>query len=121
MADSEITIYHNGACSKCRGVLEIMQEEHIPHEVRWYLTDPLSEEELLSLLGKLGMTPSALVRKSEPLYKEQYEGKNITEDEWLKILAAYPVLIERPIIEKGDTALIARPPERLYEIAGKAI
>lgn len=119
--ENYITIYHNGECSKCRGALEIMQEQHIPHEVRWYLADPLSEEELTALLKKLALEPSALVRKSEPLYKQQFEGKNIAEMEWLKILAANPILIERPIIEKGNTALIARPPERLYDIVGNTV
>ena len=62
-----ITIYHNGECSKCRGALEIMQERGIPHDVRWYLAEPLSETELTALLKKLDMLPSQLVRKSEPL------------------------------------------------------
>jgi len=111
-----ITIYHNGECSKCRGALEIMQEQGIPHIVRWYLADPLSMEELSALLKKLGMQASALVRTGEPLYKELCEGKNISEEEWLTILAERPVLIERPIIEKGEKAIIARPPERLFEL-----
>lgn len=110
-----ITIYHNGECSKCRGALELMQEQGIAHEVRWYLADPLSEQELSALLAKLSMQPSELVRHSEPLYKEQYEGRNIAEDEWLTILATHPILIERPIIEQGGSAIVARPPERLFE------
>jgi arsenate reductase len=113
-----ITIYHNGECSKCRGALEILQEKNIPHEVRWYLAEPLSIAELQSLLIKLNVPPSELVRTSEPLYTQQYVGKNITEDEWLTILSENPILIQRPIIEKGDKAIIARPPERVYEIIG---
>jgi arsenate reductase (glutaredoxin) len=115
MAD-DITIYHNGECSKCRGALEIMQEQGIVHNIRWYLAEPLSAEELNTLLKKLGMQPSQLVRKSEPLYKERYEGKAITEAEWLTLLAENPILIERPIVEKGEKALVARPPDRIYEI-----
>lgn len=111
-----ITIYHNGECSKCRGALEILQEQNIPHSVRWYLADPMSIDELRSLVKKLAVAPSALVRKSEPLYAGQYDGKNITEDEWLTILSEYPVLIQRPIIEKGQIAIIARPTERVFEI-----
>jgi len=110
------TIYHNDDCSKFRGALEIMQELGIPHEVRWYLADPLTEIEVAVLLRKLGMVPSQLVRKSEPLYKEHYEGNQITEAEWLVILAANPILIERPIVEAGDKAIIARPPERIFEL-----
>ena len=112
----KITIYHNGECSKCRGALEIMQEKGIPHDVRWYLADPLSKEELRIILGKLGMQPSALVRKGEVLFKERYEGKQITEEEWLDILTENPILIERPIIEQGEKAIVARPPERVFEL-----
>ncbi len=104
-----ITIYHNGECSKCRGALEILQEKGIPHEIRWYLAEPLSIPEIRSLLAKLNMQPSELVRKSEPLYKEQYEGKAISEQEWLVILAENPILIERPIIEKGEGDNCAAP------------
>ena len=114
----EITIYHNGECSKCRGALEIMQERGILHQVRWYLAEPLGKAELVTLLAKLHMQPSALVRRSEPLYKEHYEGKAVTEEEWLEILSENPILIERPIVEKGNSAIIARPPERIFELIG---
>jgi arsenate reductase (glutaredoxin) len=112
----EITIYHNGMCSKSRGALEILMEKGIQHQVRWYLTDPLNKKELRALLKKLGIKASGLVRKSEALYKEKYEGKLITEQEWLTILKENPVLIERPIVEKGDKAIVARPPERIFEL-----
>ncbi len=62
------------------------------------------------------MQPSELVRKSEELYKEQFKDKDITEKEWLTILAENPALIERPIVEKGDKAIVARPPERVFEL-----
>lgn len=116
MESETITIYHNGECSKCRGALEIIQEKAIPHQVRWYLAEPLGKDELVALLGKLGLPPSGLVRKSEPLYTEQYEGKSLTEDEWLDVLATHPILMQRPVVEKGDRAIIARPPERVFEI-----
>jgi arsenate reductase len=111
-----ITIYHNGQCSKSRGALEILQEEHIPHEVRWYLAEPLSEKELKALLKKLRMTASELVRRSETYFKEHLSGKTLSEEEWLAELAAHPELIERPIVVHGRKAIIARPPERLREI-----
>ena len=115
---SELIIYHNGRCSKSRGALEILLEHNIPHEVRWYLADPLNKKELRTLLKKLGMKASALVRKTEPLYKEQFAGKDIPEKDWLTILTENPILIERPIVELGDKAIIARPAERLYELTG---
>jgi arsenate reductase (glutaredoxin) len=111
-----IRIYHNGECSKSRGALELLQEENIPHEVRWYLTDPLSVSELKELLQKLGIPATDLVRKGEDYYKEVLADKNLSEEEWLDILAAHPELIERPIVENGNKALIARPAERVYDI-----
>ena len=115
----EITIYHNGICSKSRGALEILMDGQIPHTVRWYLAEPLTVDELSSLLLKLGMQPSDLVRKSEPLYLENYAGRDITEDKWLTILQSHPELIERPIVETTTTAIIARPPQSIYDILPK--
>jgi len=115
---ADIIIYHNGECSKCRGALEILQERKIPHEVRWYLADPLTKEEIIALLQKLSLNVSDIVRRSESLFTEQYEGREITDDEWLDILVENPILIQRPIVEKGDMAIIARPPGRIFEIIG---
>jgi arsenate reductase len=93
-----------------------LQEKGIPHTVRWYLAEPLSVVELTALLHKLQMQPSQLVRRSEPLYKEQFEGREIPESEWLQILADNPIMIERPIVEKENMAIVARPPEKVFEV-----
>ncbi|MGN6566302.1 MAG: arsenate reductase (glutaredoxin) [Flavipsychrobacter sp.] len=110
---SDIIIYHNGRCSKSRGALEILQEKGVPFQVRWYLTEPLNQKEIKALLKKLGMKASELVRTGEPLYKEQFKDQQLTEQQWVKVLAENPVLIERPIVEKGDKAIVARPPEKV--------
>lgn len=112
----DLIIYHNGACSKSKGALEILIEQGIPHTVRWYLADPLSRAELTALLAKLGMLPSQLVRRNEDLYRQQYEGVDLNEEEWLTILTEHPELIERPIVAKDGKAIIARPPERVFEM-----
>jgi arsenate reductase len=75
----------------------------------------LSKDELETLLKKLDMQPSELVRKTEELYLTQYENKNISEQEWLSILVQKPELIQRPILEKGNKAIIARPSDRIFE------
>ena len=111
-----ITIYHNGRCSKSRGALEILQEEGIPHTVRWYLAEPLSTDELKTLLQKLGMSASGLVRRNEAYFKEHLKSKDFSEAEWLEILTTRSELIERPIVVNGDKAVIARPPERLHDV-----
>ncbi len=111
-----ITIYHNARCGKSRGALEILQAQNMPHQVRLYLTDPLTKKELKTLLKKLNMQPSELVRKNESIYKELFSQREYSEKEWLDILVKNPVLIERPIVEFEGTAIIARPPECLFEI-----
>ena len=108
---AEITIYHNGQCSKSKGALELLQDSGVPFNVRWYITEPLSTAEIADLLKQLNVQPSSLVRKSEPLYQEQYADKNLSEEQWLQVLADNPALIERPVVTKGNKAIIARPPE----------
>ncbi len=110
-----LTIYHNGRCSKSRGALEILIEQNIPYTARWYMTEPLKKTELKRLLKKLGMKAVDLVRKNELIYKEQFRDTEHTESEWVSILIAHPELMERPIVEKGDKAIVARPPERVFE------
>lgn len=111
-----LKIYHNGECSKCRGALEILIEKGIAFEPRFYLAEPLNKEELKALLEKLDMQAKDIVRTGEPLYAERYEGKTLTEDEWLEAIVNNPILLQRPIIEKGNKAIIARPPERVFEM-----
>lgn len=112
---SDITIYHNTRCSKSRCALSILQDEGIEPEIRQYMSDTLDEGEIKSLLKKLNIKAEDLVRKGEAVYKEKYKGKNLTEAEWIEALVSYPKLIERPIIVKGDKAIIGRPPELVEE------
>lgn len=112
----KITIYHNNRCGKSRGALALLHEKGIEPAVRYYLDEAPTPEELKALLSKLKMKAEDLVRKNEVLYKENYKGKNISETDWLKILSENPILIERPIVIKGDKAVVARPPEKLLEL-----
>lgn len=111
---ADIVVYHNGECSKCRGALELLQEMNVPHDVRFYLAEPLSEEELKALLIKLNIPAAALVRKSEPGFAA-YEGKELNEEEWIRALLEHPILMQRPIVEKGSKAIIARPPDTVLD------
>jgi arsenate reductase len=111
----KVTIYHNTRCSKSREVCSILEEKKVKTNVVEYLHTPPTEEQLKELLRMLGMKASQLVRTKEPLYEEKYKDKKITESRWLKILVKNPILIERPIIVKGDKAIIGRPPERVLE------
>lgn len=111
-----LRVYHNPRCSKSWGACQILQERGVQAEIVDYLKTPPTRDDLAELLEKLGMSAEALVRKGEAVFKERYAGKAMTEDDWLEALAAHPVLIERPIVIKGDKAIIARPPEKLLEL-----
>lgn len=111
-----ITIYHNTRCSKSRESLKILENSGKEFRIREYLKDPLSEEEIKLLLDKLNIAPIQLVRKNEKIWKEKYKDKDISDPELIRILAANPVLIERPIVENKDLAVIGRPTSQIEKI-----
>jgi arsenate reductase (glutaredoxin) len=108
-------IYHHPRCSKSRSALSILLKSTSDIQVVEYMKNTPNEDELRNLLKKLNMKPEEIVRKGEVLYTEKYKGKYLSDDEWISILAEHPILIERPIVIKGDKAIIARPPERVNE------
>lgn len=111
-----VTIYHNNRCSKSRGACDILQSHGIEAEVIEYMKTPPTEKDIGDILKKLGMKASEIVRKGEEVYKTRYAGKEFSENEWIRILAENPVLIERPIIINGNKAVIGRPVEKVLEI-----
>ena len=112
----KLVIYHNGECSKCKETSELLSGKGCEIEYRFYLFEPPTKTELKEVLNKLGLNPSELIRRNEPLFVEQFEGKPFTEEEWLNILTDNPVLMQRPIVVDGDKAIIARPPETVLDI-----
>ncbi len=112
----EIVIYHNARCSKSRSACEIVAGRGIEARIVEYLKTPPSRDELCAVLQKLGMKASELVRRGEEEYKQHYAGRTLTEDEWLDALIEHPILIERPIVVRGDRAVVGRPPEKVMEL-----
>lgn len=112
----EIVIYHNARCSKSRSACEIVAGRGIEARIVEYLKTPPSLDELRTVLQKLGMKASELVRRGEEEYKQHYAGRTLTEDEWLDALIEHPILIERPIVVRGDHAVVGRPPEKVLEL-----
>lgn len=109
-------IYHNPRCRKSREALAILEDKGLNPEIVLYLQTPPSREELKNILQMLGIEASELVRKGEGVYKENYKGKALTDEEWLDAMVQYPKLIERPIVVQGRKAVIGRPPEKVEEL-----
>lgn len=108
-----VKVLHNGNCSKSKAVLEYLDENGVPFEIINILEDPLSELEIKTVLKKLNQSVFHIIRKTDKLYLENYADKNLSEEEWIKILAENPSLIQRPIIIKGSVAMLGRPIENV--------
>lgn len=108
--------YHNPRCRKSRETLQIVEDSGAEVEVIEYLKTPPTEAELKEILGKLGIKAEQLIRKNEQIFKDNFKGQDHTEDEWIRILVENPKLIERPIVVKGNKAVLGRPPENVKEI-----
>lgn len=111
-----IKIYHNPRCSKSRSGLEIVEKSGKEFEVIPYLKNPLTKEELKEVVKLLNISADALIRKNEADWKNNFRGKDLTEDQLIEAMIAFPKLIERPIVVNGKKAIIGRPPEKISEI-----
>lgn len=85
-------------------------------EIRKYLDEPFTKEELLSVIKKLGIQPIELVRQKEANWKENFKGKELSDNQIIEAMLEFPNLIERPIIVNGNKAVIARPKEKINEV-----
>lgn len=112
----DLLIYHNPRCRKSREALAILRSKGLEPQVRLYLQDPPSRQELEGLLALLGMEPSALIRRQEALFKELAGNAQPNDDQCLIWMCEHPGLMERPIVVRGSQAVLARPPERVEEI-----
>ncbi len=112
-----ISIYHNPRCSKSRQTLQLLQEQGIEPEVREYLKDVPTADELKQVLAALNISPRELLRVKEAEYKETgLDNPELDDAAIIKAMTQHPKLIERPIVINGDRARIGRPPEAVLEI-----
>jgi len=110
-------LIHNPRCSKSRQAMAILEEKKVSFDVIEYLKNPLSEKELDELFAKLGKEPLEVIRTKETVFKDlNLKGQELSRQEWIKIIAKNPILLERPIFDNGNQAVIGRPPEDLLSI-----
>ncbi len=114
---TDLTLYHNPRCSKSRGALELLEARGLSPTVVRYLETPLNAAQIKALLGKLGISARQLLRSGEDEYKMlQLADESLSEAQLIDAIAAHPKLMERPILEVGDKAVIGRPPENILEL-----
>ena len=116
LVNKPITIYHNPRCGKSRAALALLEQRGLKPLVIEYLKQPPTKAQLRALTSKLGIRPEQLVRKNEAIYKKKYKDKTLSDEQWLAVLADDPILIERPIVLRGERAVVGRPPERVLEL-----
>ena len=113
---SMIKIYHNNRCSKSRYGVELLEKSGKEYEIIKYLENTPSADELKNIITLLGILPIELVRKNETIWKDNYKGKDLTEEDIINAMIENPKLIERPIVINGTKAVIGRPTEAILEI-----
>jgi arsenate reductase (glutaredoxin) len=113
----KITVYEKPTCTTCRSVSKILFEKGISYDKVNYYIHPFSKTRLKNLIKKMGIPASELLRKNETIYRElDLKHKLYTDDELIELMVSQPDLIQRPIVEKGDKAVLARPPEKILEL-----
>ena len=106
-------IYHNPRCRKSREALKYLKDKEYDFEVRDYIKNLLSIEEIVELIESLKIKPIELVRKNEAIWKENFKNKDLDDNQIINALSKYPKLIERPIVTKGKSSIIAKPIDKL--------
>lgn len=113
----ELTVYEKPTCTTCRSLAALLEEKGIDFERVNYHVDPLPEDKIRDLLRKAGATAHDVLRKKEPVYTELgLDQRDVSDDELIRLMADHPQLLQRPIVERGDRAVLARPPERVLEL-----
>ncbi len=109
-------IFHNPRCSKSRQGLELLENSNQNFEIVDYQNNPPTIKELKEILNMLGFTPIQLIRKNEAIWKENYKDKDMSDDEIIEAMHNHPKLIERPVVIKGNKAVLGRPPENIKKL-----
>jgi arsenate reductase len=116
MADSDVTVWFNPSCSKCRTVQGILAERGVEADYVRYLEETPSRADIEAVLKRLGTDdPRAIMRTGEAVYKERGLA-DAGRDALLDAMVANPILIERPIVIRGDRAVVGRPPENVLDL-----
>lgn len=114
---ADITIYQKPTCSTCREAVRLLKDSGKPFKAINYYEQPFTKAQLKSLLKKAGLSPKDVLRTKEDIYKELgLAKKSVSDDALLDLMVKHPDLIQRPIVEKGEQAMLARPAESIEKL-----
>ncbi|WP_374361765.1 ArsC/Spx/MgsR family protein [Cloacibacterium sp.] len=111
----KIVILHNNRCGKSRAALQLLESKGLDFETRLYLENPLSETEIKELLEKLDVSVNDIIRKNEEIWREFFSDTTYSHQDLITILSNHPKLLQRPIVIKGNKAIVARDLEKLEQ------
>ena len=112
----KITVYEKPTWTTCRNLAQLFRENNIDYEKVNYFAEKMTEEKLRALLKKAGLSPFEVLRRKEPIFKELAITADTPDDEIFKLIVANPNLLQRPIVEVGKRAVLARPVENALEL-----
>ncbi len=113
-AQNSWTLYYNPHCGTCLKAKERLESRGVQPKIVEYMKEPLSVKTLERILKKMGLGPAAITRFKEPFWLEKaLDPDRLARKEWLEMLAEHPFLIQRPIVETKERAVVARPPEEM--------
>lgn len=114
---SDITIYQKPTCTTCRQAVQLLKESGKPFTAINYYEEPFTKSQLKALLKKAHLSPREVLRTKEDIYKKLELGKKeLSDDALIDMMIQYPDLIQRPIVEKGAKAILARPAEKVKDL-----
>lgn len=113
----EITVYEKPTCTTCRRLATLLEERGIPFERVDYHVYPLPADRIADLLRKARISPREALRTREPIYAElELAARDLPDDEIIALMAEHPELVQRPIVERGERAVLARPVELVIDL-----
>jgi arsenate reductase len=116
---AELTVYEKRTCTTCKNLAVLLEERGIEFDRVDYHVEPLSEDEIRELVRKTGRPARELFRAREPVYQELgLGGREVGDDEAIALMAEHPELMQRPVVVRGDRAVLGRPVERVLELLG---
>jgi arsenate reductase (glutaredoxin) len=114
---AEVRIYQKPTCTTCRQAIQVLKDSGKPFTTVNYYDKPFTKAQFKTLLKKAGLSPKDVLRTKEEIYKDLgLAKKNLSDDELLDVMIKHPDLIQRPIVEKGDRAILARPAETVKQL-----